>query len=630
LSSTDKANLQERDQQKLSDSYFSLLNQWADPIISHSLEVDPTLSLAAFLKERLITSGNWKFQNQQLMLQANDTNYIPIFVTIKQSFSNIRDSVEIYKELQSIKIQYRLESENSEILMAGMLLHSASASMQAQSEISRFGLFSLVSVIIIVVLAFRAFTPLLACLAVIGSALVSGLLALTLIFDAIHLLAFVFAVSILGIAVDYGFHILVLRQYTQSSSTAIRKKVFLPLTIALMSTLAGYCLFFTTPVTLLHQVVVFVGFGLIGAYLSALLLLPSINFSSKGTLFSININRHFAFAFIALLLFITGIPMLNFDDNVSNLNTQSSILVHEEQKVSQLTGENIYPHLVLVSGNNQQILLENTRELTQQLRATDGQIKSISDWQLPLKQQQQNFDLFKAGWQSGQYQYLEEYIDSGNVLKQLNQIRQLTQLPGFIAENLGLSITQLNDKYWTALLLAQPLSEQQQVAVKLFESAEYVNLPQALSEQLGHVRDNLFAIILPAVLIILLILSFYFGFISALLMIFVPVLSAGLALEITQFYQSSLNIFNVLACLLIITLAIDYVVFFRSHGTDKLISHTISLSALSSALTFGVMFFSQTPAVSSFGITLLIGITIAWFLSHATPLTNHLKKRTKK
>jgi len=54
----------------------------------------------------------------------------------------------------------------------------------------------------------------------------------------------------------------------------------------------------------------------------------------------------------------------------------------------------------------------------------------------------------------------------------------------------------------------------------------------------------------------------------------------------------------------------------------KLISHTISLSALSSALTFGVMSFSTTPAVSSFGLTLLIGISLAWLLSHLTPLAS--------
>ena len=112
-------------------------------------------------------------------------------------------------------------------------------------------------------------------------------------------------------------------------------------------------------------------------------------------------------------------------------------------------------------------------------------------------------------------------------------------------------------------------------------------------------------------------------------MLLVPTVSAGLALVFSQLFQPSLNIFNVLACLLIITLAIDYVVFFRSHGVTKIISHTISLSALSSALTFGVMSFSTTPAVSSFGLTLLIGICLAWLLSHLTPLTFTNKKAKK-
>lgn len=636
------AALKNKQAQKLTDAYFSLLNQWADPIVSQSLEKDATLTLATFLKERLLTNTQastqtsnqkgtqWQFSQQELMLKGDKLSYIPVFITLNPAHTNIRDSVEIYQELKNIKANYAQgspeqtsieESHTSEVLMTGMILHSAAASLQAQSEISLFGLFSLVGVIVIILLAFRAFTPLLACLAVIGSALLAGIAVLTLWFDSIHLLAFVFAVSILGIAVDYGFHVLVLRQHTQESASNIRRKVFLPLTIALVSTIAGYSLFFTTPISLLHQVVVFVGFGLIGAYLSALLLLPNIQFNSTGTSFSVLPKQHFAYLFVATIIFIISILGLNFDDSIANLNTKSSVLVHEDQKVAKLTGENVYPYMVLINGDSQDGLLQNTQQLTKELRAQGAVLKSITDWQLSQAEQQKNIDLVKANWLSNHYHAITPYLDDNAIESALAKAKPMALSPDFIAKNMGVDIKKVAEQYWTALLLNAPLSEMQKQSVVQATKASYVDLPLALSKQLGEVRVSVLKIALPAILVILALLSFYFGFASALIMLLVPTVSAGLALVFSQFFQSSLNIFNILACLLIITLAIDYVVFFRAHGVTKLISHTISLSALSSALTFGVMSFSSTPAVSSFGFTLLIGISLAWLLSHLTPLT---------
>lgn len=625
-----KSAIANKQSQVLSNEYFTLLNQWSDPIVSQSLEKDATLTLATFLKDRLLNRSagetNWQFSQQEFMLKSDDLSYIPVFINIKPSHINIRDSVVIFQELQTIKAHYShaatKENSATEVLMTGMILHSAAASLQAQSEISNFGLLSLIGVIVIILLAFRAVIPLIACLAVIACALLVGITALVLLFGEIHLLAFVFAVSILGIAVDYGFHVLVLRQHTQASAAEIRSKVFLPLTIALLSTIAGYSLFFTTPIELLHQVVVFVGFGLVGAYLSALLLLPSIQFTSTGTSFAVLPRQHLAYLVVATLVFLASITVLNFDDNIGNLNTKSSLLVKEEQKVAKLTGENVYPHMVLISANNKDDLLKESQQLAELLRTQGAVLKSIADWQIPKLEQQKNIDLVKRNWQLNNYRTISPYLADNAIAMALTQAKPIVLMPDFISQYTGVNIKEAAQQYWTALLLSAPPSQLQMLSIALAANSSYVNLSVALSTQLGEVRTDVLYTALPAVLVILVILSCYFGFTSALVMLLVPIVSAGLSLAISQFFQTNLNIFNVLACLLIITLALDYMVFFRAHGATKYISHTISLSALSSALTFGVMSFSTTPAVSSFGLTLLIGISLAWLLSHLTPLTN--------
>ncbi len=605
----------------LNEIYFTLLNQWADPIVSQSLELDPTLSVAGFLKERLSVKGNWQIKNQQLMLQSDALFYVPIFINLAESALDIEQSSSIYQQLLTVKEQYQ---DDNKLLMAGMLLHSASATAQAKSEITTFGLFSLVAVFFLVVAAFRTIKPIVASFSVVFSALLFGLCAVTLFFQTIHLLAFVFAVSILGIAIDYAFHVLVLRQYSEGSASEVRSKIFIPLTVALISTIVGYSLFFLTPIQLLHQVVIFVGFGLIGAYFTAITLLPHIEFNGHGSLFSFIVKPNGFILVVASLLLVISSPLIVFDDNIANLNTRNTQLVTEEKAIVQLTGESIYPYTVIVNGASQEGLLEEATNITQLLadRAeTNQEFKSISNWVFPLSKQQANWRIVKDNWDAGSFDTIKEYIDGATVDNQLAQKEGISELPEFLSQSIGLNIIASDGRYWTAILSSTPLNKNQLTMLDENTSATYIDLPKELSLQLTEVRKSLSIIVIPAAIIILLLLAVQYGWRSGFVMTLVPFVAAGLALVFSAFIQSSLNIFNLLACLLIFTLSIDYVVFFRAHGHSKIISHTISLSALSSALTFGVMIVSKTPAVSSFGLTLLVGIIISWGVSHVTPFT---------
>jgi predicted exporter len=93
------------------------------------------------------------------------------------------------------------------------------------------------------------------------------------------------------------------------------------------------------------------------------------------------------------------------------------------------------------------------------------------------------------------------------------------------------------------------------------------------------------------------------------------VVSAGEALLFTQLSLGHLNIFNLLAVLLILALAIDYVIFYQEHGLQRNTVLAITLSAISSALVFGVLALSVTPAVESFGLTVMFGILLVFLLA---------------
>jgi len=74
-----------------------------------------------------------------------------------------------------------------------------------------------------------------------------------------------------------------------------------------------------------------------------------------------------------------------------------------------------------------------------------------------------------------------------------------------------------------------------------------------------------------------------------------------------------INLFTMLALWLVLGLGIDYGIFLR-HGLDNRPTAILSvtLSACTTLLAFGLLAFSATPFIRSIGLTLLCAITLSW------------------
>ena len=103
-------------------------------------------------------------------------------------------------------------------------------------------------------------------------------------------------------------------------------------------------------------------------------------------------------------------------------------------------------------------------------------------------------------------------------------------------------------------------------------------------------------------------------------------LAIGTALLLSQLIQQQLNIFNLIAALLVLALALDYGIFFTSALPHAEVLQAVLLSALTSGLAFGLLSFSQTPAIASFGLTVFVGVALACVLA---PLLSVLVVREK-
>jgi predicted exporter len=97
-----------------------------------------------------------------------------------------------------------------------------------------------------------------------------------------------------------------------------------------------------------------------------------------------------------------------------------------------------------------------------------------------------------------------------------------------------------------------------------------------------------------------------------------PTALASLAtLALLGMAGQNLQLFHVLALMLLLGIGVDYGIFLHEHPSrrDAIAWLAVGLSALSTLLSFGLLSLSKTPALQAFGMTMLIGTTTVWLIA---------------
>ena len=143
-----------------------------------------------------------------------------------------------------------------------------------------------------------------------------------------------------------------------------------------------------------------------------------------------------------------------------------------------------------------------------------------------------------------------------------------------------------------------------------------INKGRELSALFGEYRSRVAQVLIAAYLVILLGLTTRYGLRRAAILLVPPILAGLLALTLISLAGETLNLFHFLALILVLGIGIDFTLFV-AEAKHELTStlFAITLSALTTMLSFGLLSLSNTFAVHSFGLTVLIGIAFAYLLS---------------
>lgn len=528
------------------------------------------------------------------------------------------------------------------ILSAGVIHHAIAGTHSAKQQISTIGLGSLLGILLLIFLAFRSLLPLWFSLFSIAVGLLSGLVACLLVFKEVHLITLVFGASLIGVSIDYCFHYFA-DQYDGGHHWNARKgleRILPGISLGLITSLIGYAALFIAPFPGLRQIALFSSVGLLASYLCVVYWFPDwLSASDKkflpvfksiaASMSSIWDNPKIYLlgltAFVIVLA--TGLFKLDVNDDIRILQSSPSELIEEEQQIKDIFQFNSGNQFFLIKADTGQAVLEKEEKLGRLLqeKIEEGALSSyqaISQFLPSAARQQRNYQLIREAFQQHKHLLVQYFQDIGldeTVSKQyLEQFKPLSA--PLLSIEVGMQSPALDSLRFLWLGYASMVALGNVKNLESLESLEvnspgitFIDRVDDISQLLKRYREFASYLVIAAYLLIFLLLIIRYQFKKACLVILPPLLAAGFALAMTAWLGVPLNLFNTLALLLVLGIGIDYSLFFAErpqHRETTMLA--IMLSAMTTILSFGLLALSHTPVIHSFGLMVLMGISMAF------------------
>ena len=533
-----------------------------------------------------------------------------------------------------------------DFLKTGFSFYAHEATQSAKGEISTIGVGSLIALLLLVISTFRSLRP----LSLIVASIVAGCLialAVTLsVFGFVHLFTLVFGASLIGVSVDYSFHYIADDAFGGEDWTPDSglRNIFMGITLGLITSILAYLALTVAPFPGLQQLAVFSSAGLVGAYFTLIVLAGVWRRRSvvHDRSLILRFTRRFLgiwrlagarhrYVLIAALLVLTVLSYGNIeiDDNVRVLQSQPPELVRQEAAIQDLLGIAQAGTFLLASAASDEELLQLEEAVRVRLderigAGALGSYQAVSSWVPSLARQEQShaayMNLLHArlpgyfdtlGVNPGVAETTLEQLDSAPVL----ELRDWRAHP--VSSQFRNRWLQTDAGTSASIMLLFGVQDVDGLAAVVadFPTVSIVNKGQELSTLFGNYRSRVIRVLIAAYLVILVGLSTRYGPLRAAVLLIPPVLAGLLALVVTSLAGETLNLFNFLAMILVLGIGIDFTLFI-AEAREELTStiFAITLSALTTMISFGLLSLSSTFAVHSFGMTVLIGIACAYLL----------------
>jgi predicted exporter len=649
-------NLENRLQQKLyapfqfgltlspADDPFGFTDAWIASLPLKNLKLEPENGM-------LVTHSveEWGAENDKTGTNKIDITWVFVSAELTGSAYDNHVQQQVVDAVSIAEAKIKEMYPTTEVLRTGTVFYAETARANAEREVDFIGAGSLVGMLALLYLVFRSIRPLVLGLLSVGFGISAALATTVWVYGEIHLITLVFGASLIGEAIDYAIQYFAAHLGAGKNWEPVSglRRIAPGLTVALATSLLGYSALTLAPFPALSQIGLFALVGLGSAWLSVFLLLPALlvkpnerdpEVAVAGPRFLLNwwqahVTKRVCYVIAAIILAVSipGWLQLYADDDVHLLISRPPLLASQESKIRELSGIGNISQFFLVEGNTADEVLINEEKLTARLAAwvEQGKISSyqgVSSFVPSIATQLKNRELWSAHVFSDEQAFKATLENAGLrdevIKKQMDTFKtsegSILSIEDWLKSPISASVRNLwlgqTNSGFAALVLPQGINDVaslQDIAADL-NGITFVDKAGSISELLKNYREWGSVWILGLIALVYGVLFVRYKGLQALVIMTPTLLAISLTFGIFGYSHIPLSLFNIMALMLVLGVGINYSIFLREGGVHAAASLAgVFLSAGTTLLSFGLLAFSSMQALSSFGLTLLIGVGIA-------------------
>lgn len=518
-----------------------------------------------------------------------------------------------------------------------------------QADMQRVLLVSGIGILLLFLLFLRSLRALSVYLLPLFSMLIALMVAATW-FDSLSGITVGFGAVLLGITIDFGLHVYFALRSGDGTSDVdqLLEAVTRPVLFGGLTSLAAFAVLLRSDLPGQRQLAIFAIAGIVAALLLALIFLPHFIGAQQRTTQPLRhkFRRHIydrspALRISVLVVWLIVVSLsawqaqsLSINGELKQLSYLPVELQQAEQQLSENWGNMRGRALLFAEGADLETALQRNEQAWQLLndQGLKDDVVSLAPLLASQKTQQQRLRQWEEFWQQHKATTLDLFQSSGQNLgftaaaftpfwSMVDAAPAALDLELLQSWGLGRMLDGLllkNEQGYQVLTLLPDNATLIQTLESELDSLEGLTLVsqsrfgRQLSAEIGTDFSRFISL---AGLIVLLLLIVLFRCLADVLLALLPVLSGLLVMfGCMGWLNLEMNLFNVIASILIIGLGVDYGIFMVCHNQQEIdlaSSRAILISGLTTLVGFGALVLAEHPALYSIGLTVLLGISAA-------------------
>lgn len=619
-------------------NFFPLDNIDKDPFLLTQRRMEE------YLASSLFSGGSLGLKDDVLSAHVDGMWYVLLRMSLSPQAVSVSGGRNIIKEIYAVAEEIKKDSPDLEFYFSGVPFHSYESSSNAQREISVISAAALLIILALFLFIFRSPLPVLLSVFDALLSLIMATAAALLVFREVHVITFVFGTTLIGTCVDYSIHFFIhwKGNTVLKNGNEIRSHISKSIIMCFISTEICFFAFLLAPFPILKQFAVFSMTGLASSFLSIYCFFPLIKIPKKrrieffeGKLFSffkkfslspavrvLIVVTLSACCLLIILIHPNGIKIKN---DVSSLYTMSYSMQESEKLAASVLGQGSSFWYFIVSGRSPEETLENEEKLIQRLEKENkhGSFLGTSVFVPSVKKQKETYEAMQSlfPFAESQYQYLGFPSEYTEIYYNEFALGAQYCFPENVPAVAGISnlwIGEINGNYYSSVLPVNPEDEEiYRTIAGEFDFVHFINKAKDISRDLDTLTKTMIYFFLAACLIIFILIFIFYPRRDTVKICSVPFFLMLSSLAALTLSGIPLGFFSVAGLIMVFGLGLDFIFYmtgsFKANtGEAQFTRLAVTLSFLTTLLSFGALVFSSFMPVHIFALTVSSGLSAAF------------------